>query len=237
MTHQELLGDLRSKLEKRYRLNHFSLKIGQRSYQLASVSNIDELLDQIIEQGPGTAAFDDEQIAYWAELWHASIGLAEMIEEGKVVKSGQKVLEIGCGMGLCGIAAGFQEARVILTDYLPEALELARYNWMLNHESEPDCRILDWRSPKPEWQSEVLIASDVAYEKRAYKPLLRFFREMISDHGEIWLSEPGRSFTQPWVSQLTEHGFFMEKFTYFVTLQEIQSQVGIYKLKKSGLHS
>lgn len=233
--HAELVEKLRQQLEARYRLKHFDLKISGRVYKLASISNIDDLLDEIIEQGPGTEAFDDEQIAYWAELWHAAIGLAELIEEGKVVREGQEVLEIGCGLGLCGIAAGFQGAKVVLTDYLPEALELARYNWLLNHESEPDCRILDWRFPKKEWQAEVIIASDVAYEKRSYEPLMHFFREMSTEDGEIWLSEPGRSFTQSWVSQLTDHGYYMNKFTKFVTLQEIESQVGIYQLKNSDL--
>lgn len=230
----EVREELRAELERKYKLHHFSLQIKGRTYQLASIANVDQLLDEIIEQGPGSPAFDDEQIAYWAELWHAAVGLAEMIEEGKVAKAGDRVMEIGCGIGLCGIAAGFQGAEVVLTDYLPEALELARYNWLLNHETEPDCRILDWREPKPEWQTEILLASDVAYEKRAYAPLIQFFQQMIVKEGAIWLSEPGRSFTKSWVSQLTDYGFFMKRYSYFVTLQEIKSQVGIYQLTQNG---
>ncbi|MCI4671486.1 MAG: 50S ribosomal protein L11 methyltransferase [Bacteroidia bacterium] len=230
MSTESTLDEARKRLEEKYDLKHFTLKLGDRDYHLASIANVDKLLDDIITQGPGNKAFDDEQIAYWAELWHAAIGMAEMIESGKVVKPEQKVMEVGCGMGLCGIAAAFQGGKVVLTDYLPEALELARYNWLLNHSYEPDCRLLDWRIPQPDWKTDILMASDVAYEARAFDPLVNFFHEMIVENGEIWLSEPGRSFSQSWISQLTNRGFYMEKFTKLVILQEIECKVGVYKL-------
>ncbi|MEO0899907.1 MAG: 50S ribosomal protein L11 methyltransferase [Bacteroidota bacterium] len=214
----------------RFELDHFELEIGGRTYSLATVTNVDDLLDELIQKGPGDQAFKDEQIPYWADLWHASIGLTRWIEEGKVVVAGQKVLEIGCGLGLCGIAAAFQGAEVVLTDYLPDALLLARYNWLLNHSIEPDCRLLDWRQPKVEWKSDILLASDVAYEERALHPLVNTFKTMTTQNGSIWLSEPGRKFAKPWINQILDFGFNLTKYDTFVSYQGIDSQVGIYQL-------
>lgn len=229
MKHSLRLATIKEKLEINYKLNHFALQIKNRTYKLATISNVDQVMDDIIVQGPQSQ--EDNSNPYWAELWHSAIGIAEMIEEGKVVKPRQKVLEIGCGIGLCGIAAAFKGAEVILTDIVPEALMLAEYNWLLNHQTLPTCRILDWRRPEPTWKTDLLIASDVAYEDTSYQPLVDFFKEMVNPGGEIWLSEPGRSYTQSWVSKITDHGFFMDKFTYFVTLQGLECQVGIYRLE------
>jgi len=221
---------LRQKLAQDYDLKHFLVRVGEKEYPLACITNVDEVFDRLIEKGPEHPSFRDEQIPYWTELWPAALGLSEMIAAGKVCKKGQRVLELGCGLGLCGIVAADQGAEVILTDYLPEALLLARYNWLLNHDREADCRLLDWREPRPEWKIDLLIASDVAYEERAYQPLVNFFQSMIRE-GDIWLSEPGRNFTKSWIAKLPKEGFSMEKYLFLIEDENFKQQVGVYHLK------
>ena len=55
-------------------------------------------------------------------------------------------------------------ATVTLTDYLPEALQLAELTWLINHENNCACKLLDWREPDKSVQADVILASDVAYD-------------------------------------------------------------------------
>ena len=49
-----------------------------------------------------------------------------------VVRPGERVLEIGAGLGLAAVLAARQGARVVATDILPEAVEVIRANAALN---------------------------------------------------------------------------------------------------------
>ncbi len=49
-----------------------------------------------------------------------------------VVRPGERMLEIGAGLGLAAVLAARQGARVVATDILPEAVEVIRANAALN---------------------------------------------------------------------------------------------------------
>ena len=87
------------------------------------------------------------------------------------IRNGAALIEIGCGTGLPGIVAGSRGARITFTDYIEEALELAEHNWKLNHAGKAAFVRLDWRTPPALEPADVLLASDVAYEQRAFQPL------------------------------------------------------------------
>ncbi|MEL6132101.1 MAG: methyltransferase domain-containing protein, partial [Bacteroidota bacterium] len=187
-------------------LTHFEIEIKGHKFELAGVEDVDGLLDALLAKGPESEAVKDEQIPYWADLWHAAIGMSHYLIEPVSLKPGEEVLELGCGMGLCGIVAAELGAKVVMTDYLPEATALATYNWMLNRAETPDVRLLDWRNPDPSWAADVLMASDVAYEARAHEPLLHAFRTLVKPGGRIFLSEPGRPHAAAWLKSLSQEG-------------------------------
>jgi methylase of polypeptide subunit release factors len=60
---------------------------------------------------------------------------------------GQHVLELGCGLGLVGVVAALQGARVLCTDYEADALAFARHNARHNHCKQVRFRQVDWRAP------------------------------------------------------------------------------------------
>ncbi len=68
---------------------------------------------------------------YWAELWPSAVGLARSLIERQNL-SGMRVLEVGCGLGLPGIAAAKAGASVLLTDANPDALAFALLNAQRN---------------------------------------------------------------------------------------------------------
>ena len=105
---------------------------------------------------------------------------------------GLRVLELGCGLGLPSIVAALGGARVLATDWSPEALEVAA----ANAEREPRRRSKrrSSRGPIPSaprtaapW--DLVLGADLLYERRNVDQLLALLPRL---GGEVLLAEPGR---------------------------------------------
>ena len=103
---------------------------------------------------------------YWAHLWPSARELARHLARSALVGPGVRVLEVGCGLGLCGVVAALRGAEVTMTDFNPEAVSAARRNADLNG-AVVRCERFDWHDAVPgAWVGAVdlVIASDVLYE-------------------------------------------------------------------------
>jgi predicted nicotinamide N-methyase len=146
------------------------------------------------------AESDPEQnLPYWAEIWPSGVALAAAVATRHTALRGQRVLELGCGLGITAIAAVRAGAAVLATDYSLEALALCRLNCRREAGTEPDTRRINWRRDRPfgreggtETFSRVL-AADVLYERRDVEPLLELVSGVVAPGGELWLAEPGRA--------------------------------------------
>src|SRR5690242_14922433 len=65
---------------------------------------------------------EGEYVPYWTDLWPASRMLAKAVLR-EPWPAGAEALEIGCGLGLPGVAALARGLRVTFSDYDPAALE------------------------------------------------------------------------------------------------------------------
>ena len=117
----------------------------------------------------------EEFLPYWAELWPSATALARVV--GARALRGAKTLELGCGLGLVGLAAAAAGGRVTATDWAPDSITLLERNAARNGlKLEGLC--VDWSSPgaiveRAPW--DLVLASDVLYEARngvALLPLL-----------------------------------------------------------------
>lgn len=221
---------LRHQLSLKYTFSFFDLELHGETFEMATVTNIDELYDRLIAKGPAHEDFIDERIPYWADLWHSGIGLAEYLLASGVCQ-GKSVLELGCGLGLPGLAAARSGGKVVLTDYLPEALEVARLIWKMNMPDEPTLQLLDWRQPDPSLASDVLLASDVIYEARNMEPLLHAFDTLLNPGGTIVLSDPGRPLSRDFITTLVQKGYSCKETLLQVPFREVLTKVYVFELK------
>jgi predicted nicotinamide N-methyase len=134
----------------------------------------------------------EEFLPYWAELWPSALALARVI--GTRALHGARTLELGCGLGLPSIAAALAGGRVLATDWSDEAIEMTRVNAERNGASV-DVLVASWTEPadlleRGPW--DVVLASDVLYEPRNGEALLPLLPQLLAEHGEIWLADPGR---------------------------------------------
>lgn len=153
----------------------------------------ERLLVEAIEKGTNQA-LPDGGTPYFAELWPAALPMARwLIAEG--IGVGERVLELGCGLGLVGLAmAKVLDSKVTMTDGSPSALDLVRLVLPANRpfRHEPILDLLDWRAPRVEELFPIVIGADVLYAPEAFPWLARAARACVAPGGAVFLAEPQR---------------------------------------------
>ena len=211
----------------------FDLQLKNHLVKVSRIRDIDKLFNQLLSKSPSDLNIVDERMPYWADLWPSAIGLSEYIDSHSVIVKNKDVLEIGCGLGLPGIVAALCGGKVTMTDYLQEALDFAENNWNKNLAIKFDGQLLDWRKVSLIAKSDVIIASDVAYESRSFVPLKNAIEQILKPDGVLLLSEPNRKFASPFI-KLLEKGFLLTKTDIKVVLDNIEYIISVYKGTKKG---
>jgi len=163
--------------------------IGSHRFQLFTPTDPDALLEHL--EAPETATQPHLADPYWAKLWPAAPLLAEAIVRNPP-RRGTKVLELGCGSGLVGIAALACGLEVTFSDYVPLAVDLALENARRNGFLNAKGLVLDWRSPDDEETFPFIVAADVTYDRTNIDALLNVLDKRLATGGEAWLGDAGR---------------------------------------------
>lgn len=216
-----------------YQTEELELNIAGIFIKILQITNIDDLYEHLIAKGEDHEDVQDERIPYWAELWPAAIGLSEHLVKSDFIKPGMSVLEMGCGLGLPGIIAAKLGAKVTFTDYLEEALVFAKCNSELNNLNEIRFDIMDWRKPSPTLAADIILASDVTYEKRFFEYLPNAFRTLCKPGGIIIISDPSREVAKIFFDSIEKEGFTKEQFIYHVqpSMGGVNIPVNVFQLK------
>lgn len=216
-----------------FKTTEHELAIGDHTYRILSVTNFDELYDALVAKGLQHEEVADERIPYWAELWPSALGLAQHIAAYPHLVSGRQALEIGGGLGLPALVTAALGAHVTSTDYLQDAVDFAKQNAERNSIQDMIFQTLDWRKPSGIAPSDVLLASDVAYERRQFEPLLGAFDTLVRPGGLVLLSEPNRYIAEPLIAALQASGYELQKFSYEVAIRAVKSKVSVYEIRRS----
>lgn len=171
---------------------HESLAVSGHTFQLLLPASPDDVFYHL-EYHP-EAAHELGHDPYWAQLWPTSITLAEWVLRENW-PAGQTAIELGCGVGLVGLAALAKGLQVTFSDYNPLAVELALENARLNGFPQAKGLVLDWRTP-PARTYDVLLASDVIYDRQLHQPLLNTLSSLSHDRARIYIGDGGRSATE-----------------------------------------
>ena len=161
------------------------VSVGRRELLVLRPRSSEALLDE--------EAFEREEfLPYWAELWPSALALAAVVAERPL--DGTRVLELGCGLALPSLAAASAGARVLATDWSPDAVSLAALNARRNG-LEIETAVASWERPDrliPGAPWPLVLASDVLYELRNVDVLLALLPNLVDARSEVLLSDPGR---------------------------------------------
>jgi predicted nicotinamide N-methyase len=177
-------------LSNRFPLVDVSRRFGSRDYCLTCVRDQDALLSGITDEA------EVENFPFGLLLWASAIGLAEHLLSEPGLVAGKGVLEIGAGgVGLPGLVASEAGASEVLqTDYHEESLALLARNAEQNgYEGRVVQARGDWREfPELGQPFDVVIGSDVLYERTLHNSLLTLLPRLVAQGGTLLLSDPMR---------------------------------------------
>ena len=179
---------LLARIQQQVAIEHTSTRIAGQEYPWTRVVNPESLLlNALSKSREGTVELDP----FWAASWRAAQGLDQFLGTLRCL-SGLRILELGGGSGRAGISAGIRGADVLITDAVPTALMVCRFNARQVSE-KVQVRLLDWRDPNTQLQPfPIIIGSDIVYDSKLFPILEPCMRRHLVPDGVVHLSEPQR---------------------------------------------
>lgn len=175
-----------------------------KTYRQVFLSAGNDFLLDIPEQASieaAVAAGAFKSFPYWSKVWPAARALSIWLNDHPEEVRGKCVLEIAAGIGLPGFTAGSLGAQVVVSDYIPEAVELLRQN--ARQQSFPaTVARLDWRHPETFPEASVWLLSDVAYDPASFADLEQLIKYGREQHIKMILATPQRMASIPFLERI-----------------------------------
>lgn len=196
--------ELLSKLEHigPLRTNRIALWPSAESLQITHTADFERLLSNSVYD------FSTDYMPNWAEIWPCGALLAGVIAQNPEPLRGQRVLELGPGVGVTAVAALKAGADLTVADYDLGALALTTLNALDQTGQEPTAIHLNWRNPSREFLRAagdgwpLVLGADLLYERKDVRPLMALLERIVLPGGELWLGESGREEAQRMVKAL-----------------------------------
>ena len=124
-------------------------------------------------------------------IWASGEILAHLMYEHEI--EGLRILEVGCGIALASLVLNHRLADITATDHHPEAGRFLRENADLNKDRNIPFVRAGWGDADTDLGTfDLIIGSDLLYEKDHVELLAGFIDQHTSPHGEVILVDPGR---------------------------------------------
>lgn len=221
-------ADLISELEKRFDTITGDVEIGGRQFSILRPRNSDDLIRE-------EDFVKDERLPYWADIWPSSTILAGHMLELAAKRAGRsagKGIELGCGVGVVTAAAMIAGYDMTATDYYTDALAFTCANAWLATGRTPKARMIDWRSfPREERGFDLILASDVLYEKEYALLLPGIFKRALAPGGMVILADPGRIGVPEFKEECKVAGLVIRSaVTHPFEVGEIKQKIDLYEI-------
>ncbi len=152
-------------------------------------------------------------------LWESAVALVDALAEtpGGTL-TGARVLEIGCGVGLAGLAAAHHGGQVTMTDHDALALDTAKINAAANGIDGVTfikANWSHWRTPSDmgaddtvsSARYDLVIGADVIYEQTVHDDVLGVIATTLAPGGLALLADPCRHHQTEFIERARDKGF------------------------------
>ena len=158
-------------------------------------------------------------VPYWAGVWPSALAIGAHLAARREAIAGRSLLDLGCGTGLAGAIAATLGARVTLVDREPAALLFARLNTLAWNGRVRRC---DWQADDLGERFDAIVGSDVLYEPPQWPFIDRFLRKHLADDGVVFLGEPGRPKSEPFVEWIRARGWSVTRTMRRASERDVQ---------------
>ncbi len=220
--------DLVEALEERFTTVVSDVTVGEEIISILRPKNSDDLIRE-------EDFVMDERLPYWADIWPSSTILARhFIELSKSTRPRNPGLglELGCGVGLVTTAAMMAGYDMIASDYYTDALAFTRANAFRNTGRSPQAPMIDWRHfPSDVTGIDLIVASDVLYEKEYARLLPGIFKKALAPGGMAIVADPGRVGVPDFLDECKKVGLVIRsKITHAFEEAGIKQQIDLYEV-------
>ena len=154
------------------------LTIGGRPFRF----HVPRTIDRFIDSSDPLRNFP-----LWSKIWEASLLLASKLA-ARPVSPGERLIELGAGLGVAGVAAAAFGHDITITEYDPHALAFLYANRLENQcHAAQVCR-LDWHNPELHVSFDVILGSELIYKESDFMIMRTLFRKLIKPGGEVLLA-------------------------------------------------
>ncbi len=180
-----------------------TLAPGGRPVRVVMPADPDRLLDD-----PGVLARNalDGFMPYWAYLWPGAFVLAEAVAR-QAWAPGTRALELGCGLGLAGLAGVAAGLDVTFSEYDDAPLRFVARSLAANGFGPERARTarLDWNDPPADWYG-LILGADVLYERSHIEPIARLLGRLLAPGGRALFGGTYRIAAEAFPEALRPHG-------------------------------
>ncbi|WP_461481262.1 class I SAM-dependent methyltransferase [Porticoccus sp.] len=121
---------------------------------------------------------------------------------------GKRILEVGCGIGLASLLLSHRQADITATDYHPEAGHFLEENVRLNEGEDIPFVRTGWADENVDLGLfDLIIGSDVLYEREHVALLSEFIDQHAQPHCEVVIVDPGRGHHAPFSKKMIQLGY------------------------------
>ncbi|MEO8619854.1 MAG: methyltransferase domain-containing protein [bacterium] len=213
---------LRTELTRRFRTATRAVRVAERDVELLSPANADDLISE-------DDYVADERLPYWADLWPSAQILANEVAIMRL--GGQRVLELGCGLGVVALGASIAGAHVTATDYYDDALLFAALNVAVATGRTISTRMVNWvELPEDLGKFDVVLASDVLYEHRYAAMVADAIAKTLVRGGEAIVADPGRIALEEFLEECRDRGLASEADVRPFVDGEIKQTITLWRL-------
>lgn len=186
-------------------------RFGEQVFELEIFADLDAEINRICENSEKMSSEEVSRALdlspYFGVVWPSARGLSRYLFEKAALRTGTRVLELGCGLALPSFVAARLGAQVVATDFHPEVRVFIEKNSALNGVTV-EYREQDWRDlDLPQERFEVVMASDVLYEKEHPRDLVAGVLRWVEPNGRVFLADPGRIYLQSAVDEFERQGW------------------------------
>ena len=202
---------------------HLGYQTKQESIAVQGVPNlvIRSLLNKQQFYDPGNAALDlGISSAFWSLfglLWPSGSRLAERMAL-RPVNVDERILELGCGLGLASLVGHRRGANITASDCHPLAGEFLRENLRLNQLSPMSYQHGHWgqhaaqqQDPAVSSKFDLISGSDILYERDEQGDLANYIHQHMEDHAEVWVVDPNRGNRAHFHRNMAAQGFALKE--------------------------
>ena len=180
-----------------YLAERHQVEVAGQKIDLWQVADLERHVDRTALLG----AEDPPEPPYWAHLWSGAIVLAAAIPE-----SPGSVVEIGCGLGLPGLAAARRGARVTFVDRAAAALAFVRASAALNRAAAVDVVAADCTTPALAGRFDLVLAAELLYDRHAFEGIACAVSRLLAPGGRALLADAHRIDTRDFYQALDAAG-------------------------------